>query len=153
MSNDTLSEPMPRRFDPEIKRKIQMEEIARACKNLKIAAIDDDFVIQELIKNTFKHIGTEVLSYSDGSDFMHVIEEEPFDLIFLDLMMPIKDGFDVLKELKNRDIRVPVIVLSAVTQRETVIRAFQMGIKSYITKPLKPEDLLVKTMEILRNNF
>ncbi len=94
-----------------------------------------------------------MLTYVDGAEFMDAAAKENFDLVFLDLLMPIKDGFEVLKELKSQDIRVPVIVLSAVTQREAVIRAFQMGIKSYLTKPLKPEDFLVKSMEILRTNF
>jgi DNA-binding response OmpR family regulator len=59
----------------------------------------------------------------------------------------------VLKVLQSRDIRYPVIVLSAVTQRETVIKAYQMGIKSYLVKPLKPEDIFKKSMEILKANF
>jgi DNA-binding response OmpR family regulator len=63
------------------------------------------------------------------------------------------DGFAVLRELKDRNVSMPVIILSAVNQRETVIRAFQMGIKSYLAKPLKPGDLLKKSMEILRVNF
>jgi CheY-like chemotaxis protein len=147
------AESMHLRFDAETNRKKKLEDIASAGKNLRIAAVDDDFIIQELIKNTFKNIDAEVLTYADGNEFIDAIKNESFDLIFLDLMMPVKDGFEVLKELKHNDIRIPVIVLSAVTQRDTVIRAFQMGIKSYLTKPLKPEDLLVKTMEILRTNF
>jgi DNA-binding response OmpR family regulator len=147
------SESMHLRFNAETKRNMQLEDIASTGKNLTIAAVDDDFVIQELIKNTFKNVGSKVLTYANGEEFMNAVGDEKFDLVFLDLMMPVKDGFEVLKELKNKDIRVPVIVLSAVTQRDTVIRAFQMGIKSYLTKPLKPEDFLVKSMEILRTNF
>ncbi len=146
-------ESMHLRFDAETKRKIKLDDIADAGKNLKIAAVDDDFVIQELIKGTFKKIDADVSTFSDGAEFINAVETEKFDLVFLDLMMPNKDGFEVLKELKTKDIRMPVIVLSAVTQRDTVIRAFQMGIKSYLTKPLKPEDILVKSMEILRTNF
>jgi DNA-binding response OmpR family regulator len=50
-------------------------------------------------------------------------------------------------------IEQPVIVLSAVTQRESVIRAFQMGVKSYLIKPLKPDDIFKKSLEILKANF
>jgi DNA-binding response OmpR family regulator len=81
------------------------------------------------------------------------LQKESFDLVFLDLIMPKTDGFEVLNALRSRGIVQPVIILSAVTQRDTVIRAFQMGIKSYMVKPLKPDDLLKKTMEILRVNF
>jgi DNA-binding response OmpR family regulator len=68
-------------------------------------------------------------------------------------MMPKVDGFSVLNFHRTRNISVPVIVLSAVTQRDTVIRAFQMGIKSYLTKPLKPDAIFKKAIEILEPNF
>ena len=146
-------ESMHLRFDAETKRKMSLEEITESAKNLKIAAVDDDFIIQELIKNTFKKTGAAVSTFSDGAEFLAVADKESFDLVFLDLMMPNMDGFEVLKNLNYRDIHQPVIVLSAVTQRETVIKAFQMGVKSYLVKPLKPEDILKKSMEILRTNF
>jgi DNA-binding response OmpR family regulator len=149
----TEAESMHLRFDAETKRNMKLEDIANTGKSLKFAVVDDDIVIQELISKTFQKINTKICSYSDGDQFMNAVATENFDLVFLDLLMPVKDGFQVLKELKTRKIPVPVIVLSAVTQRETVIRAFNMGVKSYLTKPIKPEDFLVKSMEILRTNF
>jgi DNA-binding response OmpR family regulator len=147
-------EAMQLRFDAENKSKqMSLEDIKDVAKNLRIAAVDDDFVIQELIKNTFQKVGTHVSVFSDGSEYLAALRDQTFDLVFLDLMMPHTDGFEVLNALRNRGIAQPVIVLSAVTQRDTVIKAFQMGIKSYMVKPLKPGDLLKKTMEILRVNF
>jgi PleD family two-component response regulator len=130
-----------------------LETIKEALQNLRIAAIDDDCIIQELIKNTFEASGAIVKTYSDGSEFLASLDTETFDLAFLDLMMPKVDGFAVLRTLQARDIRYPVIVLSAITQRETVIKAFQMGIKSYLVKPLKPADIFKKSLEILKVNF
>jgi CheY-like chemotaxis protein len=129
------------------------ESLKESLQNLRIAAVDDDIIIQELIKNTFAASGAVVKTYSDGSEFLATLDTETFDLAFLDLMMPKVDGFAVLQALQARDIRYPVIVLSAITQRETVIRAFQMGIKSYLVKPLKPADIFKKSMEILKVNF
>jgi DNA-binding response OmpR family regulator len=129
------------------------ESLKDSLQNLRIAAIDDDLIIQELIKNTFEASGAVVKTYSDGSEFLADLDTETFELAFLDLMMPKVDGFAVLQALQTRDIRYPVIVLSAITQRETVIKAFQMGIKSYLVKPLKPPDILKKTLEILKVNF
>jgi DNA-binding response OmpR family regulator len=128
-------------------------EVKESLQSLRIAAVDDDRIIQELIKNTFAASGAAVKTYSDGSEFLADLDAETFDLAFLDLMMPRVDGFEVLKALQTRDIRYPVIVLSAITQRETVIKAFQMGIKSYLVKPLKPADIFTKSMEILKANF
>jgi DNA-binding response OmpR family regulator len=147
-------ESMQLRFDAESKpKKLDMETIRESVQNLKIAAVDDDFIIQELIKNTFQKTGAEITTFSDGGEFLEAIEKESFDLVFLDLIMPKVDGFAVLNSLRSRNARPPVIVLSAVTQRETVIKAFQMGIKSYLTKPLKPDAIFKKAIEILKPNF
>jgi DNA-binding response OmpR family regulator len=150
--NSAEGEAMALKFHAEAKSLV-LENLKESLQNLRIAAIDDDFVIQELIKNTFAASGAIVKTYSDGSEFLSDLDTETFDLAFLDLMMPKVDGFEVLRALQARDIRYPVIVLSAITQRETVIKAFQMGIKSYLVKPLKPVDIFKKSMEILKVNF
>jgi CheY-like chemotaxis protein len=144
-------EAMQLRFESETKP--AQENMTETFEGLAIAAVDDDFVIQELIKNTFSRAGSAVTAFSDGREFVEALENSRFDLVFLDIVMPKMDGFAVLRELKDRNISMPVIILSAVNQRETVIRAFQMGIRSYLAKPLKPGDLLRKSMEILRINF
>jgi len=100
--------------------------------------VDDDFVIQELVRNTFETLGAQVRIFSDGEEYLKVAGTEELDLVLLDLMMPKVDGFTVLQELRARDIDQTVIVLSAVTQREAVVKAFQGGIKSYLVKPLNP---------------
>jgi DNA-binding response OmpR family regulator len=142
-------ESMQLRFKSE--NRISPENIQETFGGLRIAAVDDDFIIRELVKKTFSM--AEVTAFPDGREFVRALENSRFDIVFLDLMMPKMDGFAVLRELKEKNLSMPVIVLSAVNQRETVIRAFQMGVKSYIAKPLKPEDLFKKSVEILRVNF
>jgi DNA-binding response OmpR family regulator len=147
------NEAMQLRFETESKSKtLDPETIKESIQNLRIAAVDDDLIIRELIKNTFQKTGAEVRAFADGGDYL-AAEKENFDLVFLDLMMPAVDGFAVLNALRSRIERPPVIILSAVTQRDTMIRAFQMGVKSYLTKPLKPDDIFKKAMEILKPNF
>ncbi|MDR1899238.1 MAG: response regulator [Treponema sp.] len=147
-------ETMALRFEADTRPKtLDAETIRESIRNLNVAVVDDDFIIQELIKNTFSKAGAGVKTFSDGGDYLAVLDQEKFDLVFLDLMMPKVDGFSVLNALRTRDLKQPVIVLSAVTQRDTVIKAFQMGVKSYLTKPLKPDDIFKKAMEILKPNF
>jgi CheY-like chemotaxis protein len=143
---------MALKFDAETKS-ASFEVIKDSLQGLKVAVIDDDFVIRELLKYTFQAAGALVFPFADGDEFLNVIDTDQFDLAFVDLNMPRVDGFEVLKAVQARDIHYPVIVLSAVTHRETVIRAFQMGIKSYLVKPLKPEDIFKKSLEILKANF
>jgi DNA-binding response OmpR family regulator len=94
-----------------------------------------------------------VHTFSNGREFLSAVRSRVFDLVFLDLRMPEVDGFGVLAELSAQDLEMPIIVLSAVTQRESVVRAFKAGVKSYLVKPLKPEQILRKTLEILKANF
>jgi CheY-like chemotaxis protein len=116
---------MQLRFEAESKP--DLDSLKDSIGNLKIAVVDDDFVIQELLKNTFLRFGTTVKVYSDGSEFLKDLMVDNFDLVFLDLLMPNVDGFEVLNAMKIMDMPQSVIVISAVSRRETMIRAFKMG--------------------------
>jgi DNA-binding response OmpR family regulator len=130
-----------------------IETLRESLMGRKISIVDDDIVIRELVKNTFGRIGIPVKDFSSGSDYTASIEKESCDLLFLDLLMPRMDGFDVLNVLNTRRDSPQVVIISTVTQRDTVIRAFQLGIRSYLTKPIKPQDIFKKAVEILDPNF
>ena len=142
------------RFETEQVKPVYSLETAKDIGgDLEIAVVDDDFVIQELLRTTFEAINARVHTYSNGKEFLVAVRNQVFDLVFLDLRMPELDGFGVLNELRNQDLEMPIIVLSAVTQRDSVVRAFKAGVKSYLVKPLKPEQIVRKTLEILKANF
>lgn len=114
--------------------------------DLTFAVVDDDFIVQEIVKNTFQSMGSKILAFDDGKSFMQAVPED-LDLIFLDLMMPGMNGFEVMEKLKAAGRQTPIIILSALSRRETVLRAMSFGIRSYITKPIKPDDVMRKTFE------
>ena len=145
-------EAMALKFEAEAKT-ASFELMKDVVQNLRIAVIDDDFVIQNMLKNIFEKSGAIVNTFSNGKEFLTMAGDDDFDLAFLDLNMPEMDGFDVLRDLQARNINYPIIVLSAVSHRETILKAFQLGIKSYLVKPLKPEDIFKKSIEILKANF
>jgi len=145
-------EHMALKFDAE-ERKKREEIFKNTVKNLRIAVIDDDYVIQELIRNIFEKTASSVFTYSDGSEFLKTVDSSDYDLAFLDLIMPNVDGFEVLKALQNKNIPYPIIVFSTINQRETMIDVIQMGVKSYLVKPLRPEDIFTKAIEILKASF
>jgi DNA-binding response OmpR family regulator len=147
-------ESLQMRFNADVQsKKSGIETLRESLKDRKITIVDDDFVIRELVKNTFGKIGIPVKEFSNGGDYIAAMEKENCDLLFLDLLMPKMDGFDVLKILGTRRDAPPVIIISTITQRDTVVRAFQLGIKSYLTKPIKPQDIFKKAIEILDPNF
>jgi CheY-like chemotaxis protein len=142
------------RFHAEAAKAFAVEDAKEAGKGMKVAVVDDDPVIQELVKATFLSIAAEVSAFDDGEQFLEAIKGGiDFDLVLLDLVMPKVGGFSVLQSMEAWDISVPVIVLSAVSQREAIVRAFQAGVKSYLIKPLKPASLVKKAAEVLRANF
>jgi DNA-binding response OmpR family regulator len=135
-------------------KKLDLETLKESVQSRKIAVVDKDPAIQELLKNTFQRLGLTVSAFSSGEEFLAALKDSVrFDLVFLDLVLPKIDGFGVLESLGTYSSAPPVIILSAVTQRESVIRAFKMGIKSYLTKPIKPTDIFRKAMEILSPDF
>jgi DNA-binding response OmpR family regulator len=148
----TDTEAMALKFDAEA-RNTSFALIKDSVQNLRIAVIDDDITVREMVKYIFQKAGALVNAYSDGDEFLADFHTTEFDLAFLDINMPRVGGFEVLKAMQTRDIRYPVIVISSVVQRETVINAFRMGAKSYLVKPLMPDDLFKKSVEILKANF
>ena len=72
------------------------------------------------------------------------------DLIFLDLMMPEINGFEIMQRLRNAHLNMPIVVISALIDKEYIFRAKKFGVTSYLTKPLKADIILSKAYEMLR---
>jgi len=139
------------RFDAELQA--GGEEEAKEKKALTVAVVDDDEIIQQLVKTVFRKAGWEITAYNNGAEFVDALPERGFDLVYLDLMMPEMDGFQVLEHLNSKNIKLSIIVLSALSQQEAVVRAMKLGVHSFLAKPFKPEMLIKKTAEILNANF
>lgn len=131
----------------------RVQDISFIKEKLRFAVVDDDPVIQEFVKAAFSDTPFEISVYDNGKLFLDVYREDAFDMIFLDLMMPVMDGFETLKNLVELKNKIPVIVLSALSRKETVIKALTFGVRSYLIKPLKPEWIRKKATEILQMNF
>ncbi|MEX2442067.1 MAG: response regulator [Alkalispirochaeta sp.] len=128
-------------------------ELSSLGDSTRISIVDDDEVIQELIRSSFADTRVQIHAYGNGRAFLDDEGSLDSDLVFLDLMMPEMNGFQVLEALKEKNLRLPIIVLSALSKRETVVQALKMGVSSYIIKPLKPHDIRNKASEILGLNF
>ncbi len=141
------------RFSTECAGQVHNQDILRGAS---IAIVDDDPVIQELTRTTFEEVGSKITSFSNGRRFVDTKDLSRFDLVFLDLMMPEMDGFKVLKTLQKlyQPTEIPpVIVFSAVSRKDAVVTALQNGVKSYLIKPLRPQQLRAKAIEVLHIDF
>jgi len=140
------------RFDGEREKEegLKMDELFPGAQ---VAVVDDDIVIQELLKTVFGETKWEISLFNNGREFVQALGQHSFDVVFLDLMMPEMNGFQVLQYLKQNGKDLPVIVFSALSKKETVIKAVSYGINSYMIKPLKPEKIMRKAVEVLNANF
>lgn len=130
-----------------------LPNLSELGSEVRVAVVDDDMVIQELVKTAFYDTDFQVISYDDGESFLNDQEALNADLVFLDLMMPKVDGFKVMEEMQKRGASVPIIVLSALSQKETVLKARQYGVTRYMIKPIQPENVIRKAAEVLHSNF
>jgi len=141
----------------EILKKIKcndtMEHKTLPDRKYKISIVDDDKVTLEFLKLLFSN-QFKVNGYNSGQAFLDDLPNNKPDLIFLDLLMPGITGFEVLKYFKEKNIDIPVIVFSAMGQKETIQKAMDFGIKHYIVKPpANPEILISKATEVLNSQF
>ena len=123
-------------------------------KMVEISIVDDDKDISNLIKMILVNSDWNVRSFKDGLEFVNILKTkyQP-DLLFLDLMMPNMNGFEVLDYLKKNNKTIPIIIFSSLSQRETVKKALYYGVKSYIVKPVTMDVILKKVNEILCSDF
>ena len=109
---------------------------------MKILNIDDSTINNMLMENILAAQGYETLSVINGNDVEEHIEEYQPDVIILDLMIPDKSGLEILKDLKAKNINIPVIVITAMESKEIRKKVENMGITAYHTKPIQPEKLI-----------
>lgn len=139
-------------YDPEGEKENYSKNSIFQSKAV-IGIVDDDMIIRELIKTVFSETTWDIKTFENGKEFLIAEKTSKFDLIFLDLMMPEVTGFQVLEYLQKHNKKLPIVVLSALSQKETITKAINLGVKSYMTKPLNPEGLQNKAVEILSSTF
>ena len=120
-----------------------------------VLIIDDAKMVQRFAQDFFRRMKLGVLLASDGYEGLQTALSARPDLIFLDLMMPRLDGFKTLQVLKsNKLIReIPVIVMTAYTDRINVVSAGRLGAAAVVTKPLSEEILLEKVKQVFGEKF
>jgi len=105
-----------------------------------LLVVDDNAMNREILARNVKRQGYEAVTAEDGYRALELLEHQRFDLVLLDVMMPGMDGVEVLQRLKQapawRDI--PVIMISAMDEIETVVRCIEMGADDYLHKPFNP---------------
>jgi DNA-binding response OmpR family regulator len=111
--------------------------------------IDDEPDTLKLVGMNLRARGYEILTAADGRAGLKRFTEHPVDLVILDIMMPVLDGFTVCQAIRQRS-DVPIIMLSARGQEKDIVRALDLGADDYLTKPFGAEELLARVRAVLR---
>ncbi|NBD25078.1 response regulator YycF [Paenibacillus glycinis] len=115
----------------------------------KILVVDDEQPIADIIKFNLEKEGYQVICAFDGGEAVRLAFEELPDLILLDLMLPVKDGMDVCREVRTR-LQTPIIMLTAKDTELDKVLGLELGADDYVTKPFGTRELLARVKAHLR---
>lgn len=120
---------------------------------LNIAIVDEDPLSRQILETTFKAINARCDLFSSGTEFLQAANANSYTLIVMDIFMKGISGLDILQTLRRHQIKSPVLVYSAGTQRDTIIQALSLGAKSYLVKPQKPDMIIRKALDIINGRI
>jgi DNA-binding response OmpR family regulator len=116
-----------------------------------ILIIDDNDIVQMVLQKILVREGYEVDIATNGKEGLSMIGAKAYDLVITDLMMPYANGFEIISKLKqlSRGKEVKVIIISSVTQEDSVSEGFKLGADDYLKKPITGKELLLRVNRLL----
>ena len=118
--------------------------------NITVLIVDDEAPVLKAISSVLRHEQIDAVCASDSTDAFACLTRQTFDLILLDIMMPGQDGFSMLRELRERKILTPVILLSGREEDSAQVEGLGLGADDYMTKPFSKAVLVSKIRAIVR---
>jgi DNA-binding response OmpR family regulator len=122
-------------------------------EKVKILLAEDDSNLGMLLSNYLKAKNFEVTLCVDGDIAMKRFKNQLYDFVILDVMMPVKDGFSVAKEIRLVDTEIPILFLTAKSMKEDKLAGFETGADDYMTKPFAMEELVARINAILKRTY
>jgi len=118
----------------------------------RVLVVEDNEDLAFGLRTVLDFEGYDVDVAPDGESGLAAIRDRPPDLLVLDLMLPGKSGFDVLRELRGSGHRLPILILTARSQESDVVLGFDVGADDYVTKPFSTAELLARVRALLRRS-
>ena len=119
--------------------------------NINVLVADDDKNIRELVKLYLQNEGYDVVEARNGENCIEEFGKQDFDLVLLDIMMPVLDGMQTLKEIRKSS-NVPVIMLTARGETYDKILGLEFGADDYVVKPFDPKELMARVKAVIRRS-
>lgn len=119
---------------------------------IKVLVVDDNEVSVSLMKNYFNNSEVTIMDVAlNGLEAVNLLSDNKYDVILLDLIMPVRDGFYVLDYLKDNKINIPVIVVSSYNESDTIRKVSEYGVKYYALKPFNLDDIKTRIIDLYNN--
>lgn len=123
-------------------------------ENMKIITVDDSATMRRIIKNSLKAIGyTDVIEAENGQVGLAKIQTENVDFVITDWSMPVMTGLEMVHAIRSNPAlkHLPILMVTAVGQKEEIVQAIGAGVNGYIVKPFEAETLHAKMQQVLGN--
>ena len=120
-------------------------------KNKKILLVEDEKSLRQLIKTYFLKEGAEVIESEDGRIALENFENNDFDLIVLDIMLPEYDGWSVCKRIREKS-DIPILMLTARSEENDKLFGFELGADDYMTKPFSLKELIARSKALIKRS-
>jgi DNA-binding response OmpR family regulator len=117
----------------------------------KILVVDDEEKIAEVVKSYLENVGYDVYTVFNGKEALDMFDKVHPSLVILDLMLPDMPGEDICRNIRKRS-RVPIIMLTAKVEEESILNGLGIGADDYVTKPFSPRQLVARVIAILRRS-
>lgn len=117
---------------------------------LSILVAEDDQTLGFLLKENLEQQGYSIMLATNGADALEFFHKKKFDLCLLDIMLPLKDGLNLCRDIRKKDPDMPVIFLTAKNQERDKIEGLKTGADDYLTKPFSMKELLLRIEAIMR---
>lgn len=120
---------------------------------IKVLYVEDEVNLAMIVTDSLENHGFEVWHRINGQEALAKFKKDKPDVLVLDIMMPLMDGYTLAGEIRKLDAQIPILFLSALTQTEDVVRGFHLGANDYIRKPFKVEELIVRIESLGKRNM
>jgi len=119
---------------------------------MRILVIEDENELRELLGRALKKQGHAVDLCADGIDGLFYATEYPIDLAIVDLGLPGRSGMEIVREVRQRELVYPILVLTARSDWQDKVQALELGADDYVTKPFRLEEVLARVQALLRRS-
>jgi DNA-binding response OmpR family regulator len=116
----------------------------------RILLAEDDFNLGSLLADYLKADGFDVTLCNDGEMALKTFQNYPFDVCLIDLMLPKMDGFSLIQAIRKKELKIPILIISAKSLKTDKLKGYGLGVDDYITKPFDEEELLWKIKAVIR---